>query len=97
MVNSYVDDHQVIETMESRLAEKCRVTNVSISKSVDVDGDRLIYELTDIITGYSIFVNIDRGHLSGLTEFRKTELIYDWVTKYIKLLVNKRYGGEENK
>lgn len=94
MVDTYVDDQQVIEVMIYRLREMCRVTNVSISKLVD-GYNHLTYELVDLLTGCNMFLNIDMQQLAGTTEFRKAELIYSWIIKYIKLLVNKRYGKKE--
>lgn len=94
MVDTYVDDQQVIEAMIYRLRKKCSVTNVSISKLVD-DYNRLTYELVDLFTGRNMFLNIDIQQFSGTTKLRKAELIYSWIIKYIKLLVNKRYGKKE--
>lgn len=94
MVDTYVDDQQVIEVINHRLGEMCRITNVSIYKLVEND-NRLTYKLVDLLTGRNMFLNIDKQLLAGTTELRKTEVIYSWIIKYIKLLVNKRYGAEK--
>lgn len=96
MVDIYTNDQDLIETMGNRIAEKCNTLNICISKIIEND-NRLTYELVDLLTGRNMLLNIDKRQISGTTELRKAEIINGWITKSIKLLVNKRYGGEENK